>query len=150
MAIRYEMVHDHRVIPLDGRAPLAAAVRQYMGDARGRWEGDTLVVETTNFTDNTLGVGISGGGAPASTVLRIVERFTRVSREEIDWQATVTDPKMYTKPITVSLPIRNDNVPNQIFEYACHEGNRTMDVVLAGARARERKAAEEAAKAGNR
>ena len=139
VAIRYEMVHDHRVIPLDRRTSLAGAVRQYMGDARGRWEGDTLVVETANFTDNRLGVGISGGGAPASSVLRIVERFTRVAHDTLRYEATVTDPRTWTAPWTVAFPLRL--TPGYaMHEYACHEGNYGLLNALSGARAAERDA----------
>jgi hypothetical protein len=137
VAIRYEMVHDHRVIPLDGRTPLAPLVRQYMGDARGRWEGDTLVVETANFTDNKVGVGVSGGGAPGSSAMRLVERFTRVSRDTIQYKATVTDPRTWTAPWTVAFPLKL--TPGYaMYEYACHEGNYGLLNALSGARAAER------------
>jgi hypothetical protein len=152
VAIRYEMVHDFRVIPLDpstssgspraasrgdGRPRLPASVRQYMGDARGRWEGDTLVVETTNFTDN-VGFGISGGGVPPSPVARLVERFTRVSRDVIRYEATVNDPQTWTAPWTVAFPLFRD--PAYIMaEYACHEGNLGLRYALSGSRADEAK-----------
>jgi hypothetical protein len=134
VAILYEQVRVARLIPLNGRPHVENAVRQWMGDAVGHWEGDALVVETTNFRDGTLDAGFV-----ASDALRVVERFTRVSAGEISWQATITDPKVYTAPITVALPLHNSPVPDQIFEYACHEGNeRTMSGMLRGARASER------------
>ena len=137
VAIRYEMVHDFRVIPLDGRPHLPASVRQYMGDARGRWEGETLVVETTNFTDN-VGFGISGGGVPPSPAARLVERLTRVSRDVIRYEATVHDPQTWTAPWTVAFPLFRD--PGYIMaEYACHEGNLGLRYALSGSRADEAK-----------
>ncbi len=136
VAIRYEMVHDFRVIPLDGRVHLAPSVRQYMGDARGRWEGDTLVVETLNFTDK-VGLGISGGGVPPSPVMRLVEKFTRVSRDAIRYEATVDDPQTWTAPWTVAFPLAR--MPDYIMaEYACHEGNLGLRNALSGSRAMEK------------
>jgi hypothetical protein len=88
VVINYEMVHDTRVIPLDGRAHVGSNIRTYMGDARGRWEGNTLVVETTNFLDNKTGIGVNGGGAPTSDALRVVERFTRVGTDAIQYEAS--------------------------------------------------------------
>src|SRR5262245_45138927 len=134
VAILYEHVRVARLIPLDGRPHVEDGIRTWMGDPRGRWEGDTLVIETTNFRDGSLDAGFV-----ASDALRVVERFRRRSAEEIDWQATITDPKMYTAPITVALPLRNAPVPDQIIEYACHEGNyRIMELKLSTARGRER------------
>ena len=137
-AILYEQIRDARIIPLDGRPHVGEDIQLWMGDPRGRWEGDTLVVETTNFRDGALDAGFI-----ASDALHVVERFTRVSPNEIEWQATVTDPKIYTKPITVALPLRTENAGDQVFEYACHEGNYNMEGALRGSRARE---AAEAAK----
>jgi hypothetical protein len=137
VAIRYEMVHDFRVIPLDGRPHLAAGVRQYMGDARGHWDGDTLVVETTNFTDR-IGLGISGGGVPPSPAMTLVERFTRVSPDAIRYEATVNDPQTYEAAWTVALPLHRDS-GYIMGEYACHEGNLGLRNSLSGARSDERK-----------
>lgn len=135
VAIRYEMVHDFRVIPLDGRPHLPSTIRQYMGDARGRWEGDTLVVETSNHTDR-IGLGISGGGVPPGPSMRLTERFTRVSPETIRYEATVIDPDTYTAPWTVAFPLTLQ--PDYIMaEYACHEGNRGLEFALRGSRADE-------------
>lgn len=137
VAIRYEMVHDFRVIPLDGRPHLSSTMRQYMGDARGRWDGDTLVVETTNHTDR-IGLGISGGGTPPSSSMRLIERFTRVSPDTIRYEATVEDAETYTAPWTVAFPLTLQ--PDYIMaEYACHEGNRGLEFALRGARAEEAK-----------
>ena len=105
-----------------------------MGDARGRWDGDTLVVETTNFTDR-IGVGISGGGTPNSPSMRLVERFTRVSKDTIRYEATVVDPHTWTAPWTVAFPLTR--MPKYgMFEYACHEGNYGLMNALSGSRGR--------------
>ncbi len=135
VAMRYEMVHDFRVILLDGRPHVPASVRQYMGDARGRWDGDTLVVETRNFTSR-IGFGISGGGVPPSPEAMVVERFTRVSPDVIRYEATVTDPRTWTAPWTVAFPLHRD--PEYLMaEYACHEGNLGLRYSLSGSRADE-------------
>ena len=133
VAITYEMVHETRIIPLDGRAPLARSIRQYMGEARGRWEGDTLVVETTNFKDEP-----AYRGANPET-LRLIERFTAISRDKVEWSVTVDDPTTWTRRWTFAMPLtRNDK--EAVVEYACHEGNLAMAHVLAAARAEERSA----------
>jgi hypothetical protein len=136
VAIRYEMIHDTRVIPLDDRPAPAAAIRQYMGDARGRWDGDTLVVETTNFNG---AIGVTGNGRlrPASDAMRVTERFTRTGPDTIQYQATVTDLKTWTAPWTVSFPLKRDDAYG-FYEYACHEGNNAMRNILSGARASEK------------
>ena len=136
VAIRYEMIHDTRVIPLDNRPAPAAAIRQYMGDARGRFEGDTLVVETTNF-NGTIGVTGNGRLRPASDALHVTERFTRTGPGTIEYRATVTDPKTWTAPWTVSFPLKRD-AGYGFYEYACHEGNNAMRNILSGARAAEK------------
>jgi predicted hotdog family 3-hydroxylacyl-ACP dehydratase len=109
-----------------------------MGDARGRWEGDTLVVETTNFTDR-IGVGLSGGGVPNSTGMRLVERFTRVSNDTIRYEATVHDPQTWTMSWTVAFPLTR-MADYGMYEYACHEGNLGLRYALSGSRAGERSA----------
>jgi hypothetical protein len=140
VVLRHEMIHESRVIPLDGRAHTGAGIRMYMGDSRGRWEGDTLVVETTNFTDR-VAIGSNGAGYPGdpghhSTALRIVERFTRTGERTLQYEATVDDPQTWTRPWTLRLPLaRNDDY--QLHEYACHEGNYAMRNILSGARADE-------------
>jgi hypothetical protein len=117
-----------------------------MGDPRGHWEGNTLVVETTNFLGNRTGVaGGNGGGTPTSDALKLTERFTRVGPNEIKYEVTINDPKTYTTPFKVGFPLTQE--PGyQNFEYACHEGNYAMFDSLSGARAQERAAAEAAKK----
>jgi hypothetical protein len=147
VAIRYEMVHDIRIIPTDGRAHISSNIRSYMGDAVGHWEGKTLVVETTNLLPDRLSIGANGDmGAPYSDEMKLTERFTRVGPNKIDYRLTVNDPKTYTAPWTVAFPITHE--PGyQLFEYACHEGNMAMHNMLSIARAEEaKKAAENAGK----
>jgi len=128
VAILVEMIHETRIIPLDGRPHVAPRVRQWLGDSRGRWEGHTLVVETTNFSDK---MSFRGSGPE----MRLVERFTRVDADTIDYQFTVTDPATFTQPFTVSIPMTT--LDNPIYEYACHEGNYGIVNILAGHRAEE-------------
>ena len=136
VAILQEMIHDVRIIPLDGRPHLPQKVRGWLGDSRGRWEGDTLVVDTTNFTDKTNFRG-------SRENLHVVERFTRLDDNTIRYQFTVDDPATWTKPWSAELPLARDKGP--IYEYACHEANYGIANNLKGARAVE-KAAETAAK----
>jgi hypothetical protein len=144
VALRYEMIHETRIVPLDGRPHAPANLRSYMGDPIGHWEGNMLVVETTNFIGGHLGVGLNGNGPPYSDELKLVERFTRTSDKTIQYEVTITDPVTYTTPWTVAFPITKE--PGyQIFEYACHEGNYAMHNRLSAARAEERKAASQAA-----
>jgi hypothetical protein len=140
VTILVEMIHDARVIPLDGRPHVSKNVRQWMGDSRGHWEGSTLVVDTTNFTDKTRFRG-------ADEKLHLVERFTRVDADTILYEFTVNDPTAFTKSWTAQIPMRKTGSP--VYEYACHEGNYAMAGMLAGARAEE-KAATDAAKNGSR
>jgi hypothetical protein len=147
VAIRYEMVHDVRLIPTDGRPHISSNIRSYMGDAVGHWEGKTLVVETTNLLGDRMAVGVNGdGGAPYSEDMKLTERFTRVAPNVIDYRLTVDDPKTYTAPWTVAFPITHE--PGyKLFEYACHEGNMAMHNMLSVARMEDaKKAAGEAAK----
>jgi len=139
VVISYEMVHDTRVIPLDGRPHVAPAIKQYMGNARGHFEGDTLVVETTNFTDR---IGFSG---PNSEGLKLTEWFTRIDPQMIDYRVRVEDPTMYTAPYTVRFTITQQ--PNyQLYEYSCHEGNGAVNHALSGEREYERAVADAKAK----
>jgi len=147
VTILQEMVYEARVIPLNGRPHTSPNVRSYMGDARGHWEGNTLVVETTNFLTNKPGIGLNGGGTPTSDALRSVERYTRTSPNEIHYEVTIDDPKTFVKPFRVAFPITQEPGYRN-FEYACHEGNYAMFDSLSGARAQEKKAA--AAKAAGR
>ncbi len=139
VAILVENIHDVRIIPLDGRQPLDPRIRQWNGDSRGRWEGDTLVVETSNFSDKTE------HRFPSSRHLRAVERFTRVDENTIRNEFTIEDPTTYTRPWT-ALRAMPRLVDYRIFEYACHEGNYSMVNALSGARADDR--AEAAARSG--
>ena len=135
VAIRHEMIHEARIIPLGGAARVGPAIRQYIGHSRGRWEGETLVVETTNFTDQ-MSIGFNGNGLRHSEQMTLVERFTRVDAKTMQWEVTIDDPKTYTKPFKMALPIRQD-AGYQIFEFACHEGNYGMRNILSGARSTE-------------
>ena len=145
VAIRYEMIHETRIIPLDGRPHAASGVKSYMGDARGHWEGDTLVIETTNLMGDRNGIGLNGGGQPHSDALRLTERWTRVGADLMNYEATIDDPKTWTKPWKLAFPLRRDD-SFQIYEYACHEGNYAIADILSGARADERAAAAKQAK----
>jgi hypothetical protein len=141
VAIRYEMIHETRIIPMDGRPHAPASLRTYMGDPRGHWEGNSLVVETTNFIGGHNGIGGNGGGVPYSEDLKLVERFTRVNDRSIQYEVTVNDPKTFTAPWTAAFPITHED-GYQIFEYACHEGNYAMSNSLSAARAEEKAQAE--------
>jgi hypothetical protein len=141
VAILQEMVHEARIIPLNKSPHVGSDVRSYMGDSRGYFEGNTLVIETTNFLGNKTGVGANGGGPPLSEDAKITERLTRTDKDTIAYQMRVEDPRTYTAPFTVAFPIRQE--PGyQNFEYACHEGNNGMMNQLSAARAEERAAAE--------
>jgi hypothetical protein len=137
VVIQNEMIHETRVIPLDGRPHLDSRIRSYMGDSRGHWDGDSLVIESTNFNAR-VGLTLNGNSTPTSQKLRIVERLTRVDANTIQYQATVDDPETWTRPWTVSLPFRQQPEYG-MFEYACHEGNYGMRNILSGARADEAK-----------
>ena len=126
-----EMVHTVRVVPLDGRPVLSDDVRQWSGDSRGHWEGETLVVETSNFNDQR-------GWRGSTTNMKLVERYTRVDADTLDYEFTVIDPETWTSSWTASIPMRRSL--NPMYEYACHEGNHSMDGILAGRRAEERAA----------
>jgi hypothetical protein len=138
--IMQEMVHESRVIPLDGRPHASANIRSYMGDPRGHWEGNTLVVETTNFLGYKTSASANGWGIPLSDALRLVERYTRVGPNEMRYEVTVDDPKTYVRSFKIGFPLTQE--PGyQNFEYACHEGNYAMFDSLSGARAKEKTAA---------
>jgi hypothetical protein len=133
-----EMIHETRIIPLDGRPHLAPDIKLWMGDSRGRFEGDTLVVETTNLTDRT-GIGLNGGGGRHSDALKVTERFTRTDDDTITYEITIDDSKTWTSPWTMQMPLEREN-DYGMYEYACHEGNYAMFNILSGARADERAA----------
>jgi hypothetical protein len=137
IAIRHEMIHDTRIIPLDNRPHLGSSIRQYMGDSRGRWEGNVLVVETSNLTDKTS-IGLNGNGLRHSDAMRLVERFTRVNADTIQYEVTIEDPKTYVRPWKMTFPLMTQPGDYQVFEYACHEGNYGMTNILSGARAEEK------------
>ena len=137
--ILQEMIHEARIIPLDRRPHVPSHVTSYLGDSRGRWEGDTLVVETTNFRRNVDEASYNCCGG-ASDHMQIVERFTLIARDSIDYRYTVNDPTMFTRPWTASVPMRRVDGP--IFEYACHEGNVGMEGILRGGRAEDRRAVQ--------
>ncbi len=133
VGIRYEMIHEARLIPLDGRPHASGKIRTFMGDAKGRWEGDTLVVETTNFDRRIL-------YRNASENLKIVERFRRVGPDTIEWSVTLDDPQTWTRPWTWAMDLSRRDESQQPFEYACHEGNYGMRNMLNAAREAEKAA----------
>jgi hypothetical protein len=136
--ILHEMVHEARVVPLDGRAHVGSSIRTYMGDSRGRWDGNTLVVETTNFLHGKTGIGLNGGGTPTSDALTLTERFTRIEPNVIQYELGVDDPKTFVRPWKIAFPLTQE--PGyQNFEYACHEGNYGMHNQLSAARAEDKK-----------
>ena len=129
VVILSELIHDARIVPLDGRPHLSKNVRLQLGDSRGRWEGDTLVVDTTNFSSSS---NLRG----ASENLHLVERFTRTAADTIEYQFTATDPTTWTRPWTARLLLKGS--PDRLFEYACHEGNLGLVGILAGHREEEK------------
>ena len=131
--IVYEMIHDTRIIPLDGRPHLPSAMRQYLGDSRGRWEGDTLVVETTNFHPN--GNPMGGYFTLSDQNLRLIERFRRTAADTLEYTFTVDNPTMWTKPWTAVIYWKASK--GEVLEYACHEGNYSLRGMLSAARADE-------------
>jgi len=133
-----EMIHESRIVPLDGRPHISPAIESHLGDSRGRWDGDTLVVETRNFTDRP-GVGMNGTGASAA--LKITERFRRTSDTTIRYAVTVDDPMTWTAPFTMQYDLVRDDGYG-MYEYACHEGNYALQNILSGARATERAAGD--------
>ena len=132
VTIQIEMIHDTRIIPLDGRAHLPADVHQWMGDSLGHWEGETLVVDTRNFRGDTNFRGSDGN-------LHLVERFTRTAPEVVTYQFTVDNPTAFTRPWTGEINMTS--TPGPLYEYACHEGNEALANILKGARAQEKAAA---------
>lgn len=147
VVILAEMIHEARIIPVDaiaGAKPhIDSRVKSWAGDSRGHWEGSTLVVDTTNFNDKGWLITHNGAGrlrgVPYSESLHLVERFTRVDADTLNYEITIEDPSVFTSPLKVSLPFKRDNA-YQIFEYACHEGNGATDAILRGARVQEKSA----------
>jgi len=142
LMILVEMIHDVRIIPLDGRPH--GDIPQWMGDSRGHWEGNTLVVETTNFNGKRGWFGTpmteGGGGRRPDAKMRVTERFTRTAPDILLYQFTIDDPGTYTKPWSGEIPMRS--FPGPVYEYACHEGNYGMPLILSGARSDEKTTAE--------
>jgi hypothetical protein len=136
VVIQQELIHDARVVPMSGAPHLPQTVRQLHGDSKGHWDGDTLVVETTNYL-NGFQAGFQVGSSPG---VRLTERYTRVSQDYINWELTVDDPATWTRPWT--FMIRLKRTAAQLYEYACHEGNVAMTGILAGARAQEKAVAQ--------
>ena len=133
VAISYEMIHDVRVIPLDARPHVSTNIRPYFGDSRGRWDGDTLVIDVTNFPNM---INYRGSGPS----LHVVERFRRLDDQIVRYEVTVNDPLTFARPWTAALSLKRDARQAQVLEYACHEGNYAMTNILSGARAAERTA----------
>ncbi|PYS40135.1 MAG: hypothetical protein DMG14_11580 [Acidobacteria bacterium] len=141
VVILYEMIHEARIIPMDARPHLPSTIKLWNGDARGRWEGNTLVIDTTNYNDKGwIATSAATGrikGIPQSERLHVVERFTRVNRDTINYEVTIDDPNVYTQPWKVAIPLSRDP-EYRIFEYACQEGNHAVENVLSGGRAAEK------------
>jgi len=142
VAILHEMFHDVRIIPTDGRPHVGQNIRQWLGDPRGRWEDNTLIVETANFADKAS-YWWSASWRASRPSLRLVERFTRVDAETINYQFTMDDPTMFSRPWTAAVPMTTNQAARgvttgRLYEYACHEGNYSIVNVLSGARAREK------------
>jgi hypothetical protein len=138
VVIRQEQVHEARIVPLDGRLPVSPKIRSYLGDGRGHWEGNTLVVVTTNFDErmSIRGFGGRGGTSIPAGNLRLIERFTRIAPDKVEWTMTFDDPGVWTRPWTFSLPMTEDDA-QIIHEYACHEGNYGLANILSAGRAAE-------------
>jgi hypothetical protein len=142
-----EMVHDARIIPLDGRPALSPHIRQWRGDSRGRWDGDTLVIESRNFQPGgtgTLSLRRGGLGFSTDENLRLIERIRRLDADTLQYEYTIDDPTVWTRPWRVSMTMQKSDEP--MYEYACHEGNYGMSGILSGARAAERAASAGASK----
>ena len=136
VVIRYEMIHEVRMVPLDGRAHVSPKIRSYMGDARGHWEGNTLVVETTNLNGRT-GATANGNLMMLSDEAKLVERYTRTGADTLQYEVGVTDLRTWTKPWKATFPLRRESSYG-MFEYACHEGNHAMSNILSAARSADK------------
>jgi hypothetical protein len=142
VTVTYEMIHDTRVIPLDGRPHVNPKIRQYLGDARGHWDGNTLVIETTNFTDQTS-IGGNGNGLRHSDALKLTERVTRIDADTMEYVVTVDDPKTYVRPFTMLLDLTQRAGYAAVLPYECHEGNYMLRNTLSAERAEDRALAED-------
>ena len=151
VAIQVEMIHDTRIIPLDGRAHLPSGVRQWNGDMRGHWEGDTLVIETTNLHRTEANAAAVGGdpillraaNGRSDDTVRVIERITRVDAETLNYEFTIEDPVTWTQRIKGEFPMRQLAGDELLYEYACHEGNYSMEGILGGERTLEKAAVSE-------
>jgi len=143
VALLHEMVHNARVVWLDGRPHASNRIAQYNGDSRGRWEGDTLIVETTNFGKEVYDPSYSGGGMRPNVngTFKLVERFTRTGPDVLEYQFTINDPTWYTAPFTAKIPMTRN--PKPLYEFACHEGNYSLPGILEGARRQEAETAKQ-------
>jgi hypothetical protein len=143
VVIAFEMIHETRIIPIDGRPRLGEGIRHWNGEPRGRWEGNTLIVESTNYNNKgSIATSAATGrirGIPQTDAMRVVERFTRVDENTIDYSVTIEDSKTYTRPWTVVLPLNRDE-SYQFFEYSCHEGNYALPNALSFGRKRDQEA----------
>ena len=137
VALVTEMIHDARLVPLDGRPPLAESIEQWKGDSRGRWEGDTLVVETRNLPSTPTFIDSRGGNMFLDENLHLTERFRRLDADTLNYEFTINDPTVWTRPWTATFTLAK--LPESMFEYACHEGNYSLVNMLRGARAAERR-----------
>ncbi len=148
VVITHEMIHEPRIISTDNRPHLGPKLRQWLGDPRGRWEGNTLVVDITNFNGKQLytpavagGAGNVKASAPGDATFHLTERFTRIDAHTIDYRVTIDDPTIWTKPFTLGFPLTRDDTQYELVEYACHEANYGLQNILSAARAEEREAA---------
>ena len=149
VAIQVEMIHDTRIIPLDGRSHLPSNVRQWNGDMRGHWEGDTLVIETTNLRRTEANAAAAGGDAillraangRSDDTVTVVERITRIDADTLNYEFTIEDPTTWTTPFSGEFPMRQLAADELLYEYACHEGNYSMEGILGGERVLEKAAA---------
>jgi hypothetical protein len=130
VAITKEMIHETRIVPTEPREPLSENLRQWLGDPQGRWDGDTLVVETTNFNGRSAYRG-------SGTTLKLIERYTRIAPDTLVYEFTIDDPETWTQPWTGMLPFDLGEGQYELVEYACHEGNYAMENILSAARAAE-------------
>jgi hypothetical protein len=140
VVIAFEMIHETRIIPIDGRPRLGDGIRHWNGEPRGRWEGNTLVVESTNYNNKgSIATSAATGrmrGIPQTEAMRVIERFTRTGERTIEYSVTIDDPKVYTRPWTVAMPLnRDDNY--RMLEYSCHEGNYALPNALSAGRVRD-------------
>ncbi len=137
VVITHEMIHDARIVPMDGRPHLSAKIRQYMGDSRGRWDGNTLVIDVTNFHPSITAYHPTAAFRGHGATLHLIERYTRTARDQMRYEVTVDDPGTFERPYTAVLDLKPQG---SIFEYACHEGNRGLANILSAARAEDRAA----------